>query len=273
MIKMPKRENMLSRRDFLRTTTAATAGTLLGGSTLFEGVARAAFSEPEPEEVYLNPRISLIIDDVGYNRSRVMPFLELGVPITFSVLPHLTYSCKLADKIHADGHEVMLHQPMEPYDRKIDPGPGALYLGQTVQEMNSVIVKNLESFPFAVGVNNHMGSRFTESQNKVAESLKVFRERDFYFIDSFTSSNSVAFETARQLRMRSAFRNVFIDNVWDKDYICSQLAKLKRHARRFGHAIGIGHPRLETVRALEEFFDGAEEEGFVFTYASKIVYT
>ena len=85
------------------------------------------------------PEIAIIIDDVGYNFSRVLPFLELGVPITFSVLPRLAYSTVSAEKVHEEGHEVMLHQPMEPCNPLIDPGPGALYLSQSTKEICGII--------------------------------------------------------------------------------------------------------------------------------------
>jgi hypothetical protein len=218
------------------------------------------------------PKISIIIDDVGYNVSRVLPFLDLGVPITFSILPRLPYSSKLADMIAAEGHEIMLHQPMEPCNSSIDPGPGALYLCQSSEEVYKILVENTSNFPCATGVNNHMGSRFTESPEKVTETLKILKERNFFFIDSVTTRRSVAFSTARQLRITSAFRNVFIDNQWDKPYICRQLSRLKKHALRFGHAIGIGHPRPETVSALKDFFDGLEASGFSIANASQIVY-
>ncbi len=117
-----------------------------------------------------------------------------------------------------------------------------------------------------------MGSRFTESQEKVTETLTILKERNLFFVDSVTTHRSVAFSTARQLNITTAFRNVFIDNQWDKQYICSQLARLKTHALRFGHAIGIGHPRPETVSALKEFFDGLEGSGISISNASQIVY-
>jgi len=134
----------------------------------------------------------------------------------------------------------------------------ALYLSQNTKEMWQIIKKNVSSFPFAVGVNNHMGSRFTESRENITETLKVFRDKGFFFIDSFTSCHSIAFDTARQLNMTTAFRDVFIDNRGEKSYIYLQLLKLKKHALKHGYAIGIGHPRPETVSAVQQFIDALE---------------
>lgn len=260
----------LTRRDFIIETAACAVGAWMGSSSLAQAMARSV-PGTDPESLSATPHLALIIDDVGYNVSRVMPFLDLGVPITFSILPHLRYSEKFADKAHAEGHEVMLHQPMEPYNPSIDPGPGALYLTHDARQIFEIVENNLSSIPFVIGVNNHMGSRFTESREKTGEALAAFRERQLFFIDSFTSCNSIAFDTARDLDMIAAFRNVFIDNTCDTHYISAQLKKLKKHALKFGHAIGIGHPRPETVSALADFIDGLKGSRLSIDTASRVV--
>lgn len=264
----------LSRRDLLVKTALLTAGSFLGTSPLLSPLAHALSKKIDGSPAapaYKNPKLAIIIDDVGGNAARVEPFLHLGLPITFSILPHLAFSSRLAEKIHASGHEVMLHQPMEALNRLINPGPGALYLSQSMQDMQKIIQKNITSFPYAVGFNNHMGSRFTESRPKMTDTLKIFKERDFFFVDSITSRHSIAFDTARDMNMTAAFRNEFLDNTLERRYVYSQLIKLKNHAQRFGHAVGIGHPRPETVKALKQFLAEIKDSGFSIVYASQIV--
>ncbi len=268
---MSKNHKSCSRRDFLIKTAAGAAGSLIGTCPLVSALAQPQIKTSDT--VPAHARLAIIIDDVGYNATRVLPFLELGVPITFSILPRLRYSARLAEKLHSAGHEIMLHQPMEPCNQLIDPGPGALYLSHKADEICTIIEENLSSFPFTAGVNNHMGSRFTESREKTQDALTVFRERSLFFIDSFTSRNSIAFDTARDLDMIAGFRDVFIDNRVDKDYICLQLQKLKKYALNYGYAIGIGHPRPETVSALAEFLDGLDDSCCSIVNASEVVYT
>jgi uncharacterized protein len=264
----------LSRRKFIIKTSLLSAATFLGANAFSRSFA-AAFSagsdNNEEKALYEKPQVSIIIDDVGYNSARVLPFLELGVPITFSVLPRIMYSQRLAEKIHLKGHEVMLHQPMEPRNPSVNPGPGALYISQNSKERHKIIEDNISSFPFAVGVNNHMGSLFTESREKVNETLKVFKERQFFFVDSVTTSNSVAYNTAKNLNMPSTFRDVFIDPDTDETLIADQLNKLKNIALKYGRAIGIGHPRPETLCALEKFLDENHDSGISFVYTSKLI--
>ena len=222
------------------------AGTLFGLDYFSKAFA---FDRPVPSHP-LHPRIALIIDDIGYSRSRARQFLDLNIPITYSILPRLANSNKLACEIHEEGHEIMLHQPMEPYNSEIDPGPGALYVGDPADRIIKTMEKNISDMPFAIGVNNHMGSRFTSSPWKMNQALKVIKKRELFFVDSLTSSHSTAYQRAKALRVPAAFRNIFLDNHSDEPSIIYQLRRLKKHARVYGTAIGIGHPYPETIRAI-----------------------
>jgi len=156
------------------------------------------------------PLIALIIDDIGYSIPRARDFLNLNIPITYSVLPRLTHSYNLAVEIHDKGHEIMLHQPMEPFNSQLDPGPGALFVGYKSQKISRIMEENISIAPFATGVNNHMGSRFTSSGNEISKALRVIKDSDLFFIDSLTSGRSVAYKTAKKLQMPAACRNIFL---------------------------------------------------------------
>ena len=199
------------------------------------------------------PRIAFIIDDIGSSISRAQGFLDLKMPITFSILPKLQYSDILAEEIYEKGQEIMLHQPMEPYRHEIDPGPGALYISYRDSEIEEIIEENLSQIPQATGVNNHMGSKFTSCSDKVEEALKIIKQNDLFFVDSLTSSHSQAYKMARRLNMRTAPRNVFLDTSPDIRFVRRQLRYLKQYALKHGAAIGIGHPHLSTLTALYDF--------------------
>ncbi|MBA7582853.1 hypothetical protein ES708_24791 [subsurface metagenome] len=219
------------------------------------------------------PRIALIIDDIGYSIPRARQFLSLNIPITFSILPRVPYSRDLAVEISDHGHEVMLHQPMQPYDSSLDPGPGALYEGDDPSRISGIIEENISGVPLAIGVNNHMGSRFTECQREIHQALKVIKNNDLFFIDSRTSNNSKAFKTARNLHLTTDRRNVFLDTVRNESTILYRLHQLKRCARRYGHAIGIGHPFPETARAIEYFLRDLPASDISFVHISKVMYS
>jgi len=257
----------MNRRNFLFTSAYLVAGSFFGMSSFskvfaFEKPGRSSFSRPH---------IALVIDDIGYSLSRAKQFLDLDIPITFSILPRLTYSRVLAFEIHDRGHEIMLHQPMEPYDSYLDPGPGALYVGDRSKKIFNIVEDNISDVPFAIGVNNHMGSRFTGCRKEVTETLSVIKNSGLFFLDSRTSSHSKAYDIARTLHMPTAYRNIFLDNSRHEPAIRYQLYKLERYARKYGHAIGIGHPFPETVKAIDHFAGNLMNSDVSLVHVSKIV--
>ncbi|MBW1704064.1 MAG: divergent polysaccharide deacetylase family protein [Deltaproteobacteria bacterium] len=257
----------MDRRDFLLKGTSFLVGGLFGLNSFSKALA---FGE-QKNSSFCKPRIALIIDDIGFSFSRTRLFLDLKVPITFSILPRLVHSRDLAYEIHGKGHEVMLHQPMEPLNPGIDPGPGALYVGYGAMRIANIMEENIWTVPFAAGVNNHMGSKFTACCKEIKDALKAAREKDLFFIDSLTSSRSMGYKTARGLHMPTASRNIFLDNVPHESEILVQLAKLKRHAQQYGRAIGIGHPFPETAAAVGRFLENIKDSGITPVHVSKIL--
>ncbi len=257
----------MNRRSFLIKSAFLLAPTFFS-----LGSFSKAFATCEKQnDSSFQPLISLIIDDIGYSVPRARDFLNLNIPITFSVLPRLTHSYNLAVEIHDNGHEIMLHQPMEPYNSHLDPGPGALFVGYKSQKISRIMEENISIAPYATGVNNHMGSRFTSCGNEISKALRIIKDSDLFFIDSLTSGRSVAYKTARKLQMPTACRNVFLDNSLEEKSILRQLYKLQIHAKIHGHAIGIGHPFLETARAIRRFISNSKHSGVSFVHVSQIL--
>jgi hypothetical protein len=242
---MVEKRAEMDRRKFFHKSAAFSIGSLLGLSSLSQAFAY----EPPVHQ----PKIALIIDDIGFSRSRLEMFLEIETVMTFAVLPRLPLSLALAEELHALGHEIMLHQPMEPYDATIDPGPGAVYVGDDEEKIGMVLQENMSEFPFAKGINNHMGSRFTACPREMADVIRSIKGKGLFFVDSLTSNHSTGYQTAKSLQVAAARRNIFLDNSVDVSAILAQLYKLKNVALRTGYAIGIGHPFPETAEAIALF--------------------
>ena len=264
---MAGKRTAVDRRAFLFKSGSFLLSSLFGLNMFSKALALEGIESDCSHQ----PRIALIIDDIGPSFSRARQFLELKVPITFSILPHLRNSHDLALEIHDSGHEIMLHQPMEPHNPNLDPGPGTLYVGFGAERITRVMEENIASLSLAVGVNNHMGSRFTECGSKMKDTLGVIKDNGLFFIDSLTTSSSTGYKTARKLRMIAASRNVFLDNVPDASAIIRQLDKLKRYALKYGCAIGIGHPLPETAGSIREFVKGLEDSGIRLEHVSNIL--
>ncbi|MBI5493267.1 MAG: divergent polysaccharide deacetylase family protein [Deltaproteobacteria bacterium] len=229
---------------------------------------------PQPPEAPPGyyPRVAIVIDDMGQDPKKLKELLKLKEPITIAVIPHLRYSREVALQASSNGLEVLLHLPMEPKDTEDnDPGKGALLTAMSADEVRAQVEQDLKAVPNAIGVNNHMGSKFTEDEILMRAVLQVVKKKEMFFLDSRTSSNSVAGRLARELGVRNADRNVFLDNNRDVKYIKGQISELVSIARKRGKAIGIGHPYPETIEALKETVSGLDGKGIVIVKLSEIV--
>ena len=198
-----------------------------------------------------SPRIAIIIDDLGYDRALAREFIDLDLPLTLSILPFTPFTRSIAQRARAAGREVMLHLPMEPrsYPR-INPGDGVLLVSMERDTIRKVLDRDLGEIPFVAGVNNHMGSRFTENKEKMTVVLSELKTRALYFVDSRTSRKSVAYDLAKEMEIRTACRDIFLDNDLSEGALGIQMDRLLNLARHNGHAIGIGHPHKETLGFL-----------------------
>jgi polysaccharide deacetylase 2 family uncharacterized protein YibQ len=192
-------------------------------------------------------------------------------PITYSILPHLRHSEPVANAIYSHGHEIMLHQPMEPYNHRLDPGPGAIFVGYENGKIEHLLRSNIDSIPFAIGVNNHMGSRVTERASEMNQVLSVIKSNGLFFVDSLTSNHSVAYKMARELGIPFAYRHVFIDHRPYEDAILNQLLRLESLARKYGRAIGIGHPYPQTARMLAHYLKKRKRQDVSLVYITEVL--
>jgi uncharacterized protein len=257
----------MDRRTFLLSSSSFILGNLLGVNS----VSKAFAFDHIDQSPQTKPRLALIIDDIGASLSHAKVFLELNVPMTFAILPRLSMTEESAHLIHNEGHEIMLHQPMEPRDRCLSPGPGALYVGDEPTRISHIVEENISSIPFATGMNNHMGSRFTASPKEMFETLQVVKDRGLFFVDSLTTGDSKGYKTAKTLHLPATSRDVFLDNRVEESAIVRQLQQLKGVALRHGQAVGIGHPFIETSRAIRHFLKGIKETEFELVHMSDVL--
>jgi len=218
------------------------------------------------------PMIAIVIDDMGVDRKRSKHMWEdVPGPLTLSFM---TYANDLPQQTHAaraKGHELMLHVSMEPSNSTIDAGPNVLLTGMPDEELTKLINWGMDRFEGFVGVNNHMGSRFTEDPHAMKVVLEQVKKRGFLFLDSRTSPKSIAGREARKLGMPTLVRNVFIDNDNEIDKVLKQLNEAERLARKRGVAIAIGHPREATIEVLKTWVPEALERGLAIVPISTVM--
>jgi len=208
-----------------------------------------------------SPRIALIVDDIGYDRSVVKKMLSLNLPITLSILPESPFTKSIVAEARKYHVEIMLHQPMEPFEYpRINPGPATLLTSMTPDELVQQLVKNLEAMPFVSGVNNHMGSKMTANASQMRQIFSVLKQRNLFFVDSRTTEKTICRLSADLLQIPFGERDVFIDHLQDKDFIKKQLYELVRIATKHGEAIGIAHPYTKTYQVLKTVLPDLEQK-------------
>lgn len=206
----------------------------------------------EPPDQGDLPRIAIIIDDMGHHQKLGGELLDLDLNLTYSFLPHAPFTQSQEEYAWKMGRDILVHMPMEPSNPIFDPGPGTLRLNDTAERIVLTVEENLDLVPHAIGVNNHMGSKFTADRQAMHEVLSVLKKRELFFVDSLTTPASVGADEASEMGVRNGSRIIFLDNSQTREDICRQLKRLVAYAKKHGTGIGIGHPNRATINALKQ---------------------
>ncbi len=214
--------------------------------------------------------IALIIDDIGYSGPLGERAIALPGAVTYAVLPHTPFGTELAELAHGHSKEVMLHAPMSNLAQQ-PLGPGALTDQLSQEDFIATLKGNIDAIPHLQGINNHMGSELTGMQMQMQWVMEVLKERGLYFVDSFTTAESVAGDAAREHNIPTTTRNVFLDNETTAEDIDRQFQRLLQTAREHGSAVGIGHPYEETLDYLEKALPALAQENIELIPVSAMI--
>ena len=222
-------------------------------------------------EINFSPKAAFIIDDLGYETEVAKKIMELEFPIALSILPFLQYSEFIAEEGRKNNKEIMLHLPMEPNNSDANPGPGAIKSYMSEEEIRQAARDCILNFPYIIGVNNHMGSKITEDREIMEIVLEEIKGYNLFFIDSMTSKNSIAYEVAQEMEIKTAVRSVFLDNENDMEYIKGQMLEVQETALREGEVIAIGHSRINTFYVLKVMIPELIRAGIEIVPVSELV--
>jgi polysaccharide deacetylase 2 family uncharacterized protein YibQ len=218
------------------------------------------------------PRLAVILDDVGNDRTVAEAIFRLPYPLTVSILPNHIHSTDIAREAHERGYQVMLHLPMQAVANE-KPEAQELRAGMSARDVSALVDQFLKVVPDVSGVNNHQGSQSTADTALMEELMPVLRDRKLFYVDSRTTTATVAFDTAQSLGLHSGFRNVpFLDDVAELQAVRKQLQLAFRGAREKGEAIAIGHPHAATLQALREVLPQASSQGIQLVFVSQVVH-
>lgn len=218
--------------------------------------------------------IALIIDDFGNNTSDTQDFLDLKIKFTGAVMPGLENSEKDMLNLKKTGKEIILHMPMEPHHgKKSWLGPNCLLKNLDDEQVKKNILKSLEEIKFAVGVNNHMGSKIMEDERILNIFFKILKEKELIFVDSKTTNKSIAKNLAQKYNLGFYERDIFIDDK-NLDVVKKNLVKALEIAKGKKFVIAIGHVGPAggkiTAQAIKEFYDKYKNQKIKFVTLSEL---
>jgi len=217
-------------------------------------------------------QVAIIIDDIGYDLATVRELLNIDADITYAILPLVAHSREAAEMVHKANHETLLHLPMEPLSYpKEKPGNGALFTDMSDEELIFQLNSDLASVPYVSGVNNHMGSKFMSSEERLLPVFKELKKRGLFFIDSRTTRNSKTAAASQKVHLTVASRKIFLDNERDYAKIYRILMEVAQMPADGSPVIIIGHPHPETIRAIRDASKVFREKGISIIPVSKLL--
>jgi uncharacterized protein len=196
-------------------------------------------------------KLAIVIDDFGYRPHNENQVLAMPSAISVAVLPDSPHAREMATKAHNSGHEVLIHLPMAPLSKQ-PLEKNTLRPEMSSDEIERIIRSAVNNVPYAVGINNHMGSKMTSNLFGMQKVMQALERYNLYFLDSVTIGNTQAMRAAQGTGVKVIKRKVFLDDSQNEADIRVQFNRAIDLARRNGSTIAIGHPHPSTVRVLQQ---------------------
>lgn len=238
-------------------------------------ISTLVFSTDVFAEEQAAKKVAIVIDDFGNNMKGSEEILHLPAKLTIAVMPFLPTTKEDAVLAHKLGHEVILHLPMEPMrGKKSWLGPGAITTDLSNEEIAKRVNDAIDAVPYAVGINNHMGSKVTADERVMRIILNICKERQLYYLDSKTSRKSVVAKIASELGVPYLENELFFDEVYTTNHIVKQTNQLMRKIDFDDHIIAIGHVGIvgeKTASVLKQYIPALKKKAEPVTLSTLLI--
>lgn len=217
-------------------------------NSLQENTKPTKESKPQIKKPYL----AIIMDDIAYS-NQLKDIQSLNLPITPSFFPVSEDSPQTA-KMAKEVPFYMVHLPLEAQNTQISKHYW-IKSHSTLESIRAQIAKIKQDFPKLAFINNHTGSKFSANYNDMLKLLYVLESFGIDFVDSRTTPHTTAPEIYKKSTRPLLYRDIFLDNKQNQDYIHKQIERAIAIAKEKGYAIAIAHPHSVTFKALKEARD------------------
>jgi len=219
------------------------------------------------------PRIAIIVGGLGVSASETSAAIaNLPGPVTLSFIPYGTDVAALVGRARAQGHEILLQVPMEPFDYPDnDPGPQTLLTSLAPEQNIDRLHWLMSRFQGYVGLTNAMGARFTASEPALAPVLRETAKRGLIYLDDGSSPRSVAGQIAGASNLPFVKADVMLDVVPTPAAMDKALAQLEAIARDRGFAVGIASALPASISRISAWAKTKDGRGLTLVPISAVV--
>lgn len=205
----------------------------------------------------IKKELAIVIDDLGNDMKGTEEILALPITLTAAIMPFMPTTKQDADLAFKNGHDVIIHLPMEPKKgKKSWLGPGAITTNLSDEEIRERVVAAINDVPHAIGMNHHMGSKATEDERVMRIVLDVCKEYGLFYLDSKTTGKSVVGKLASEMDVPYLENNLFFDDIYTTQHISKQANVLAGRLDNSDRLIAIGHVGVSgplMVKVLKEY--------------------
>lgn len=196
-------------------------------------------------------KLAIVIDDIGYSVREDQRVYQLPKEISVAIIPSAPYAKARAENAFAQKRDILIHLPMQPQNAQQAIEKPALLVGDDFAKAQSLLENARQHVPYAIGLNNHMGSGATADKATMRHFMQALAAQKLFFLDSKTGP-SVATKVAAEFGINALERHVFLDDSNEYNDVMHQFQQAKAYARKHGVAILIGHPRKNSIDVLEK---------------------
>jgi polysaccharide deacetylase 2 family uncharacterized protein YibQ len=235
----------------------------------------AAYSRPSVGAAGADgkPRIAIVVTGLGINLSGTLEAIaKLPDTVTLAFAPYGKSLERTVGAARAEGHEIFLEVPLEPFDYPDnDPGPDTLLTGQAPRDNMDRLYTVMGKFGGYAGIINNMGARFTASAADFGPMMEELGARGLAYLDDGSSNRSLAPQLTEANRVPFARADMLLDGNPARAPILARLTELETKAKQQGQAVGLITALPVSVQTIAEWAQGLEEKGFLIVPASALM--
>ena len=216
------------------------------------------------------PKVAILLGGMGLNVDLTKKAIgKLPGEVSFAFAPYGEDLQAQVNRARAQGHEIMLQLPLEPYGYPAsNPGPKTLMAAGDVNVNLDALAWHMGRFAGYTGITNYMGAKFLSEAKALRPVLAEMKKRGLVFLDDGTAGQSMAAQVGKIVGLPVKSGAKVIDADPAPQSIEQALADLEAEARANGFAVGTGTGLDATIDAVDEWSRSLAEKGILLVPVS-----